>query len=95
MMSEPQGLVRPEGLGGQIKFGYFIAFRTRDLPVCYITSQSQRYCVTQAIFQGLYNLCNSRDLVGFEVFTALTMENGVFWDVTPCGYCKNRRFGGT
>jgi hypothetical protein len=23
------------------------------------------------------------------------MQNGVFWDVTPCGSCKNRRFGGT
>jgi hypothetical protein len=22
------------------------------------------------------------------------MMNGVFWDVTPCGSCKNRRFGG-
>jgi hypothetical protein len=22
-------------------------------------------------------------------------KNGVFWDVTPCGSCKNRRFGGT
>jgi hypothetical protein len=22
-------------------------------------------------------------------------QNGVFWDVTPCGYCKNRRFRGT
>jgi hypothetical protein len=22
-------------------------------------------------------------------------KNGVFWDVTPCGYCKNLRFGGT
>jgi hypothetical protein len=21
--------------------------------------------------------------------------NGVFWDVTPCGFCKNPRFGGT
>jgi hypothetical protein len=31
----------------------------------------------------------------FEVFTAVTMKNGVFWDVTPCGFCKNRRFGGT
>jgi hypothetical protein len=29
------------------------------------------------------------------VFTAVTMKNGVFWDVTPCGSCKNRRFGGT
>jgi hypothetical protein len=23
------------------------------------------------------------------------MKNVVFWDVTPCGSCKNRRFGGT
>jgi hypothetical protein len=22
------------------------------------------------------------------------MKNAVFWDVTPCGSCKNRRFGG-
>jgi hypothetical protein len=33
--------------------------------------------------------------VRFEVFTAVTMKNGVFWDVTPCGSCKNQRFGGT
>jgi hypothetical protein len=25
----------------------------------------------------------------FEVFTAVTMKNGVFWDVTPCGSYKN------
>jgi hypothetical protein len=29
--------------------------------------------------------------VRFEVFTAVTMKNGVFWDVTPRGSCKNRR----
>jgi hypothetical protein len=23
------------------------------------------------------------------------MKNRLFWDVTPCGSCKNRRFGGT
>jgi hypothetical protein len=33
--------------------------------------------------------------VRFEVFTAVTMKNGVVWVVTPCGSCKNRRFGGT
>jgi hypothetical protein len=32
--------------------------------------------------------------VRFEVFTPVTMKNGVFWDVTPYGSCKNRRFGG-
>jgi hypothetical protein len=24
----------------------------------------------------------------------VTRKNAVFWDVTPCGSCKNRRFGG-
>jgi hypothetical protein len=23
------------------------------------------------------------------------LYSGVFWDVTPCGSCKNQRFGGT
>jgi hypothetical protein len=31
----------------------------------------------------------------FDVFTAVTMKNGIFCDVTPSGSCKNRRFGGT
>jgi hypothetical protein len=34
-------------------------------------------------------------LVRFEVFTAATMKNCVFWDVTPCDSCRNRRIGGT
>jgi hypothetical protein len=25
--------------------------------------------------------------VRFEDFTAVTVKNGVFWDVTPCGSC--------
>jgi hypothetical protein len=33
--------------------------------------------------------------VRFEVFTVVTMKNDVFWDVTPCGSCKSRRFRGT
>jgi hypothetical protein len=33
--------------------------------------------------------------VRFEIFTAVTMKNAVFWDVTTCGSCKDRRFGGT
>jgi hypothetical protein len=34
------------------------------------------------------------DDVRFEVFTAVTMKNGVFWDVMPCGSCKYRLFEG-
>jgi hypothetical protein len=30
-------------------------------------------------------LVNSVMNVRFEVFTAVTMKNGVFWVVTPCG----------
>jgi hypothetical protein len=36
------------------------------------------------------NLC-----VRFEVLTAVTMKNAVFWDMAPCGSCVNRRFVGT
>jgi hypothetical protein len=28
-----------------------------------------------------------------QVFTDVIMKNAVFWNVTPCGSCKNRRFG--
>jgi hypothetical protein len=38
---------------------------------------------------------NKDTVVRFEVFTAVTMKNGVFGDVTQCGSCKNRSFGGT
>jgi hypothetical protein len=34
-------------------------------------------------------------LVTFEVFKAVTTKNAVFWNVTPCGSCKNRSCGGT
>jgi hypothetical protein len=26
--------------------------------------------------------------IRFEVFTAVTMKNGVFWVVTPCASCR-------
>jgi hypothetical protein len=31
---------------------------------------------------------------GFEVFMAVTMKNAILWDVAPCGFIINRRFGG-
>jgi hypothetical protein len=27
----------------------------------------------------------------FEIFMEVTTKNAFFWDVTPCGSCKNRR----
>jgi hypothetical protein len=42
-----------------------------------------------------YERGTKRGFERFETFTAVTMKNGVFLDVTPCGSCKNPRFGGT
>jgi hypothetical protein len=41
-------------------------------------------------FKGSYILQEKLAYVRFEVFTAVTMKNGVFWDVMPCGSCKNQ-----
>jgi hypothetical protein len=32
---------------------------------------------------------STNDNVRFEVFTAVTMKNAVFWDVAPCGFNIN------
>jgi hypothetical protein len=41
---------------------------------------------------GLLAVCAPK----YECMNVLwTVKNGVFWVVTPCGSCKNRRFGGT
>jgi hypothetical protein len=46
----------------------------------------------QALKGTLGGPLNRCGLVRFEVFTAVTLKNAVFWDVTPCGSCNNRRF---
>jgi hypothetical protein len=38
---------------------------------------------------------NTLSLLRFQFITAVTMKNVVFWDVPPCGSCKNRLLGGT
>jgi hypothetical protein len=45
--------------------------------------------------QGKKRWTRTNKHVRFEVFMAVTMKNGVFWDVMPRGSCKNWRFGGT
>jgi hypothetical protein len=41
----------------------------------------------------------SHDIYSYEgdfmAVSEIIIKNGVFWVVTPCGSCKNRRFGGT
>jgi hypothetical protein len=64
------------------------------------TDYTERRCVCRITrSQHVPSFCNKKartvtTCVRFEVFTAVTMKNCVFWDVTPCGSCKNRRFGG-
>jgi hypothetical protein len=36
-----------------------------------------------------------KSLSGVHLNRQTILKNGVFWVVTPCGSCKNRRFGGT
>jgi hypothetical protein len=53
-------------------------------------------CVVFILQRWVRNMRQRRigNNVRFEVFTAVTVKNGVFWVVTSCDSCKNRRFGG-
>jgi hypothetical protein len=48
--------------------------------------------ISNKVYCDLVLRIRHRD-VRFEVFTAVTMKNAVFWDVAPCTSCVNRRFG--
>jgi hypothetical protein len=41
------------------------------------------------IFRNIHIYCYASINVRFEVFTAVTMKNAIFWDVTRCRSCKN------
>jgi hypothetical protein len=47
-------------------------------------------CSPQSLFSTTNHSIMDFIYLIFEVFTAVTMKNCVFWDVTPCGSCKNR-----
>jgi hypothetical protein len=46
----------------------------------------------ESIFKIWMNIVRILD---FRFSRRLTMKNVVYWDVTPCGSCKDRRFEGT
>jgi hypothetical protein len=56
-----------------------------DSRVCFFSALALSY---QLPFSLYFNICVP---VRFEVFTAVTMKNVVFWDVKQCGSCKNWR----
>jgi hypothetical protein len=76
------------------KFGTYVQTSTKmtqnfvsrillELPLRWIT------IINSVFFANIFHS------VRFEVFTAMTIKNAVFWDVEPCKYFVNRRFGGT
>jgi hypothetical protein len=84
---------RPVGEAGSLTAIY--------APTVWIT-WDPHHPITLYIFIGYYGDSfiflfdkGGRYYVRFEVFTAVTMKKGVFWDVTQCDSFKNRRFGGT
>jgi hypothetical protein len=58
---------------------------------CFLNRAQETPVKYDILFQKNTDLNNVR----LEVFTAVTMKNGVFCEVTPCGSRKNRRLGGT
>jgi hypothetical protein len=54
------------------------------------TSPQVRLCVWVQVCKAVSLGTAVATPARFEVFTAATMKNDVFWDVTPCGSCKNR-----
>jgi hypothetical protein len=49
---------------------------------------------TGNVIDGKKKINGNIKYVRFEIFTAVTMKNAVFWDVALCRSCVNRRFGG-
>jgi hypothetical protein len=58
-------------------------------PTSGYTLECCTYETRDSILEGLFG-CTTKsewyfNCVRFEVFTAVTMKNAIFWDVTPCG----------
>jgi hypothetical protein len=64
----------------------------RDMLLLSSTVASRYYkcCTDNGTSPGNYGY----QYVRCEFFTAVTMKNGAFWDVTLCASCKNRRLVG-
>jgi hypothetical protein len=55
------------------------------------TSVCILYCRDDVPNRNFISACSCR-IWGFH---GVTVNNAIFCDVTPCGFCNNRRFGGT
>jgi hypothetical protein len=57
--------------------------------ITFVEVQTKDFTHVQKSYRTPFSLHNAL----YEVI--LLLKNCVFWDITPCGSCKNRRFGGT
>jgi hypothetical protein len=74
----------------------FSSFAPLTIPVAFTVHSNGLVGFFKEITDGHTKHRNAiTNCLRFEAFTAVTMKNAIFWDVTPCGSCKNRRFGGT
>jgi hypothetical protein len=65
-------------------------------PLLYCMPIAHNFSVTDFIFilPALFHQVQMQYVSSYHMIR-LNQKNGVFWDVTPCGSCNNRRFGGT
>jgi hypothetical protein len=58
-----------------------------------VVSSSTELVSIQCYYVALFKVDTKP--VRLKVFPTLTMKKAIVCDVTPCGSCENRRFGGT
>jgi hypothetical protein len=96
------GLISPISGSGSVGI---LGLRTKDKGVCLflLFISRQGACPKSRFPASGYNPhCISRTHISLEeiakledVINKVILKNAAFWDVTPCGSCKNRRFIGT
>jgi hypothetical protein len=66
-----------------------------DVSESNLTQQDEHSAVSDALTSPVTQEHETSRVSVFCRVINYNPKNGVFWDVTPCGSCKNRRFGGT
>jgi hypothetical protein len=56
-----------------------------------LSLQGIKPCFLEHRARSIVTISNKVPCVGFEVFTAVTMKNAIFWDVAPCRSCEMYR----
>jgi hypothetical protein len=71
-----------------------VALTTQHPLAAKVGTISPAVMVSQSVYFVTEFVC-SRKVLKQIFINNIILQNGVIWDVTPCGSCKDRRFGGT